>query len=96
MFHFDGNRVYVLRFAAAGVKGGEKKQRSLALDTRFGRNNAAAKRLRDEKLRSSQNAGESHVCVVFWHIIQKFNCLTAISLNTDIRMFPNTFSEISY
>lgn len=50
---------------------GKKKQRSLALDTRFDRNNAAAKRLRDEKLRSSSNAGGSRVCVCmcvpFWH-----------------------------
>lgn len=38
----------------------------------------------------------NRMCVSCFGIIQKFNCLTAISLNTDIRMFPNTFSEISY
>jgi len=57
MFHFDGNRVYVLRFATA-----KKKQRSFALDTRFGRNNAAAKRPGMKNCFLSETRGEFYVC----------------------------------
>jgi len=39
MFHFDENPVYALR-----CRWQKKKKNTIALDTRFGRNNAAAKR----------------------------------------------------
>lgn len=71
---------------------GKKNNDLSALDTRFGRNNAAAKRLRDEKLRTSPNAG-GIACVCRFGIIQKFNCPTAIPPNIQIEYSP-TFSEI--
>jgi len=67
MFHFDENRVYALRFAAAVGKKKKKQQRSLALDTRFGRNNAVAKRPGMKNCVPEGTQGR---------VIQKFDCAT--------------------